>query len=961
MADYTASGSGVWDLAANWGGGGYPQNPGDNATIPTGIAITGASGAINIGAGTITIQGTGSLVWGATAMTCGLVVVGTSGAANLDTGAGLWTCTSITTASTATLTIGAGGVTLAGVLTHAGSGAGNINGNVNAGCTTFTSTQSVTVAASVTVNCTTLSVAASKTLTMGAGATIQGMTVDCVGTGTISTGAGCSLIFNSASNIGTKTLRLTMVGTSGSRCLLDNIGGGGFDIYQVAAILLNLTYVDVHHLYRFDPPDATLNASFCDFEGLSTTGSYFAYAASRVSIVDCWFSNLGKGCDFGQYYHRGSTGQLVRCVFGADRDGNSQINTNDIYFENGADVVNLYNVRLLSTTPITFTAASAGRKRIYAENYGFDGTTGTRGVWAQWSPYWNIQRSTTNPYGAETYCALVSVTSANLSAHSEYYADLPFWIPIQTGDTYSVTTHGRRNGTFPTTSPASLIVDEEQAFFTAVTTTTVLTSDATWYEFTAVSLAGAAGTAETGSVRMILRVKEYVAAGTIQWGGVTVTVTHADASTTTYVVSMQQAGMGMPIADAVDAPTWAAVGDVIEGVDRGDGEVGTYHETLEAEVLDGTGFGEDGTEYTGTVVLPNINDVEYPVAFGAGSALEGTFVRPAVGNVRDGVLFGALGVQFEGTLALPTAAQVLSAVGFGSDGTEYAGTVVLPAVGDVQQGVAFGPSSGSTGAFASPAVANVIEAVEYGAAAEYVGTYHEALVAEVRDGVLFGPSQSYEGTYGASAPSAPTLTVANVGDGDSVTATIDGDAGVTNRVYYRRQDASSWTLGGSRSGDGAVTVSGLDDGYTYYFFAQSETSGNYSPISSVVILAVSSGGLSEPIDERAFPDLYDLYRPTVTIAGTGEETAAAPATPTSTGNRCLFSPMGGTGFRIGNTGVEIDYDAEMRTPYAADLRPDAENEQPDMVEINSQMYVVLRVWNAAGREQHKIVLLRERQ
>ncbi len=37
-----------------------------------------------------------------------------------------------------------------------------------------------------------------------------------------------------------------------------------------------------------------------------------------------------------------------------------------------------------------------------------------------------------------------------------------------------------------------------------------------------------------------------------------------------------------------------------------------------------------------------------------------------------------------------------------------------------------------------------------------------------------------------STPSAPTLAVVNVGDGDSVTATITGDAGVTNLLLYRK-------------------------------------------------------------------------------------------------------------------------------------------------------------------------------
>jgi hypothetical protein len=54
----------------------------------------------------------------------------------------------------------------------------------------------------------------------------------------------------------------------------------------------------------------------------------------------------------------------------------------------------------------------------------------------------------------------------------------------------------------------------------------------------------------------------------------------------------------------------------------------------------------------------------------------GTFGVPAVGDVQDGVTYGAGGTEYEGTLALPTEAQVEDGVGFGAGGTEFEGELV---------------------------------------------------------------------------------------------------------------------------------------------------------------------------------------------------------------------------------------------------------------------------------------------
>jgi len=92
----------------------------------------------------------------------------------------------------------------------------------------------------------------------------------------------------------------------------------------------------------------------------------------------------------------------------------------------------------------------------------------------------------------------------------------------------------------------------------------------------------------------------------------------------------------------------------------------------------------------------------------------------------------------------------------------------------------------------------------------------------------------------AGAPSTPTLSVVNDGDGDAVTATVAGDDGVTNRLFYRKTSASAWTEGESRSGDGEIAQAGLDDGSRYEFIVQSEDGEYYSRPSAPAFATVAS-------------------------------------------------------------------------------------------------------------------------
>jgi len=93
------------------------------------------------------------------------------------------------------------------------------------------------------------------------------------------------------------------------------------------------------------------------------------------------------------------------------------------------------------------------------------------------------------------------------------------------------------------------------------------------------------------------------------------------------------------------------------------------------------------------------------------------------------------------------------------------------------------------------------------------------------------------------APATPTLSVSNDGDGDAVTASVTGAVGATNTLYYMLDGAAAWTAGNSRSGDGDIAQTGLDENRTYSFIAVSVLGGVYSLPSPMVQVNVSAGSL----------------------------------------------------------------------------------------------------------------------
>lgn len=107
----------------------------------------------------------------------------------------------------------------------------------------------------------------------------------------------------------------------------------------------------------------------------------------------------------------------------------------------------------------------------------------------------------------------------------------------------------------------------------------------------------------------------------------------------------------------------------------------------------------------------------------------------------------------------------------------------------------------------------------------------------------------------AATPTKPTLSVVDDGTATSATATVDGDSGATNQLYYRSSGSAAWTTGLSRTGDGDIQQTGLSVGY-YEFICVSTVGGVPSLPSNPAFVTIAATSAVTPADSLSLPLYY---------------------------------------------------------------------------------------------------------
>lgn len=105
-------------------------------------------------------------------------------------------------------------------------------------------------------------------------------------------------------------------------------------------------------------------------------------------------------------------------------------------------------------------------------------------------------------------------------------------------------------------------------------------------------------------------------------------------------------------------------------------------------------------------------------------------------------------------------------------------------------------------------------------------------------------------------PATPTLSIA--ADAGVVTATINGDSGVTNYLKYKSGSQTSWQDGGSREGDGDLVVSGLADDVAYIFVAYSQNAGGVVSLPSIAAVVTFTETAANQTDQMLIDAASDF-------------------------------------------------------------------------------------------------------
>ena len=120
------------------------------------------------------------------------------------------------------------------------------------------------------------------------------------------------------------------------------------------------------------------------------------------------------------------------------------------------------------------------------------------------------------------------------------------------------------------------------------------------------------------------------------------------------------------------------------------------------------------------------------------------------------------------------------------------------------------------------------------------------------------------GLLNVTLPTAPTISAAvDNGDQDSITVTVVGTG--TIQLYYRLRNGTTWTTGNTRSGNGDITETGLDDANWYEFYITDTINSVESTPSAITMAHLA--GVGDTTIETALFTILDGDADTEAIVG----------------------------------------------------------------------------------------------
>jgi len=108
------------------------------------------------------------------------------------------------------------------------------------------------------------------------------------------------------------------------------------------------------------------------------------------------------------------------------------------------------------------------------------------------------------------------------------------------------------------------------------------------------------------------------------------------------------------------------------------------------------------------------------------------------------------------------------------------------------------------------------------------------------------------GAVVGSLPTTPTFTTATASG--QATLTITGDAGATNYVKYKASADAAWTDGGSRSGDGDVTINNLSNDTPYIVIIYSIDADGLCSYPALAVMLTLTATLDNDFDTATESD-----------------------------------------------------------------------------------------------------------